>query len=202
LTGNGFPDLVDVDQSGLYQNIPGANFVNVDVYPNNGGYFASPPNSFPAGEGPNTGGYDVALGDFDGRHYANGKPILDLAVAETDGVGILMNDGSGGFGSPQINHGAFGYYVTVGDFTGNGKTDPLMTGGGAPGVLLGNGDGTFQIEQTISTDTSDAEKAVVGNFDGRHYANGLPILDVATIGGTGVNRGRLPRRRQARPGRR
>jgi hypothetical protein len=195
LTGNGFPDLVDVDQSGLYSNSFSPE--NVDVYHNNHIFGADfqgglgNPSSFRAGDTPDSGGYDVALGDFDGRHYVNGKPILDLAVAGNFGVSILMNDGpdfngNPTFGSPQ-DYGGGGFYVTVGDFTGNGKTDLLQTGGEPPIVLLGNGDGTFQTYQKISTDESWAGQAVVGDFDGRHYANGLPILDFATTGGLGVN---------------
>ena len=120
-------------------------------------------------------------------------------------------------------------YVKVGDFTGNGKLDLLVTGGDTE-LLLGNGDGTFQSYRSI--DRSLSGRPVVGDFDGRHYPNGRPILDFATIGGRGVNvfmnngdgtfrppvsyavglssqilprlhhRGRLQRRRQARPGRR
>ncbi|HKB40335.1 MAG TPA: VCBS repeat-containing protein, partial [Gemmataceae bacterium] len=135
-------------------------------------------------QGSQFGGYDVALGNFDGRHSATGKPILDIAVIGDFGLSVSMTGSRNG---PIIkNIGTIGTRLAVGDFTGNGNTDLLVTGFGVPGVLLGNGDGTFQNPQGISTDLS-AVMAVVGDFDGRHYSNGLPILDVATIGPTGIN---------------
>src|SRR5205807_3586886 len=94
------------------------------------------PSQFPAGDGSQAFvGTDVALGDFDGRDYANGKPVLDMAVAIQDQngflwVSILKNNGSGGnvsFGSPTI-YNTWGTDVTVGDFNGDGRDDVLTTG--------------------------------------------------------------------------
>jgi hypothetical protein len=83
----------------------------------------------------------IAVGDFDGRHYANGQPILDLAVTE---------EGNNNIG-----------YVSV---------------------LMGNGDGTFQAPQNIALGAYARPTSIaVGDFDGRHYANGQPILDLAVV---------------------
>ena len=195
LTGNGLPDVVDVDASAIHGN--GFANANVDVFDNfsdaivtgfGAGHGVVPTVDVAAGDGTQVfAGTDVALGDFDGRHYANGLPILDMAVAcktvPGDGhwVSILMNTGPAPtFASPTLyNDGATD--VTVGDFTGNGRDDLFLSGGfsnaGTPELMLSNADGTFQNFIDLGGDA--AGKAVVGDFDGRHYANGLPILDVA-----------------------
>jgi hypothetical protein len=98
----------------------------------------------------------VAVADVNG----DGKP--DLLVAHfcsgpinCDGlVGVLLGNGDGTF-QPAVTYSSGGQYasaVVVADVNGDGKPDMLVTTnvytcctpGGAVGVLLGNGDGTFQ----------------------------------------------------------
>jgi hypothetical protein len=176
LNGTGVSELVDADQYGLTHS---GYLASVDVWTPENGAFQSPDHvNLPLGL--SRGSNDVALGDFDGRHSATGKPILDIAVVGDRGLTVLMN--RDGYRSPISNTDVFPRsYLAVGDFTGNGNADLLVTGAGVPQVMLGNGDGSFQNPQGISTDGTYARRAVVGDFDGRHYANGLPILDVAVI---------------------
>ena len=70
--------------------------------------------------------------------YANGNPILDIALDCGDQVAVLLGNGDGTFQAPQT--------YTVGGVAGNGNLENDL---------------------------------VVGDFDGRTYANGLPVLDLA-----------------------
>ncbi|MGC2401858.1 MAG: FG-GAP-like repeat-containing protein [Acidobacteriaceae bacterium] len=86
----------------------------------------------------------VALGDFNGDGY------LDLATtsAPDNAVYILLNKGTAtpSFGSAtKIAMNTGPYYLTIGDFNRDGSTDIISANNGnsTVGVLLGNGNGTF-----------------------------------------------------------
>src|SRR5262245_55891004 len=201
LTGNGLPNVVAVDSANF--QFGGRPNADVDVYSEKPGLgFGNSLPSYVTTAGDHSDWFvatDVALGNFDGRHYANGKPVLDMAVAIQDQSGLLWvsilkntstTDSLGNttlsFGRPTI-YNTWGTNVTVGDFNGDGRDDVLMTGAGSPALLhLNNGDGTFQRAKDLGGDVS-GRGVVVGNFDGRHYQNGLPILDVAVVGGKGID---------------
>jgi FG-GAP-like repeat len=103
--------------------------------------------------------YDVGAPAAAGIAIAdvNGDGKLDLLVADETGVAVLLGNGDGTF-QTAVNYssGAFAAYsVAVGDVNGDGKPDLAVAnfcvddgcpydGGGGVGVLLGNGDGTFQ----------------------------------------------------------
>jgi hypothetical protein len=124
--------------------------------PMDGNHLFLPAMTYPSGEG---SPYSVAVADVNG----DGKP--DLLVANfcdnncsTGSVSVLLGDGDGTF-QPPVTYGSGGYgasSVAVADVNGDGKPDLVVTnwcpsscsgpqwGEGMVGVLLGNGDGTFQ----------------------------------------------------------
>jgi hypothetical protein len=138
LNGDGKPDIVTA-----------SGYLPVDIYVliGNGDGTFQPPVSYYSG-GP---GDFVAIADVNG----DGKP--DLVVANSSGagtVGVLLGNGDGTF-QPAVVYpsgGIYSSFAVVADVNGDGKPDILVanlyaTGGGfhdSVGVLLGNGDGTFQ----------------------------------------------------------
>jgi hypothetical protein len=116
------------------------------------------------------GGWDAysgAVADVNG----DGKPDVVVANFGT-GIGVLLGNGNGTFQSAlTTGAGSSPHSVAVGDFNGDGKPDLVVAnyinGGGRLGsvsVLLGNGDGTFQL---------------AGAYDsGGHFAISVAVADV------------------------
>jgi dienelactone hydrolase len=120
----------------------------------------------------------VAVGDF------NRDGQLDLAVANqgSDNVSVLLGNGDGTFRT-VVNYstgpGSFPRSVAVADLNGDGKLD-LVVGDSSSnnvGVLLGNGDGTFQAAANYGVGSSPVS-VVVGDFNG----DGKLDLAVASYG--------------------
>ena len=98
-----------------------------------------------------SGGVDptsIAVADVNG----DGKPDLLVVNGSNNTVGVLLGNGDGTFRSPVL-YDSGGYYpssIAVADVNGDGKLDIVVAnyenfaGTGIIGVLLGNGDGTFQ----------------------------------------------------------
>jgi len=111
----------------------------------------------------------VTVGDF------NRDGIDDLAIPHNPlepSLGlmdILLGNGDGTFRPGQnFTNGAYGSFVTIGDFNGDGSLDlawpqePRSTA-----ILLGNGDGTFQpISQRLDAGLGRPAASVVGDFNG------------------------------------
>src|ERR1700683_985214 len=136
----------------------------------------------------------------------NGDGKLDLIVANGGecstctggGVGVLLGNGDGTF-QPAAAYGSGGYpqnssyTVAVADVNGDGKPDLVVAdfcpnsyvnctdGGadGAVGVLLGNGDGTFQTAAVYDSGAPGALSPAVGDVTG----DGIPDVVVGNLCG-------------------
>jgi hypothetical protein len=124
----------------------------------------------------------LVAGDF--NH--DGHP--DLAVQNSNGqnVGILINDGTGGFLAPVTyplsTYNSYG--LATADLNGDGKLDlavPLYNGS-AIAILLGNGDGTFQAEPDLTTE-ANPEAVVIADLNG----DGKPDLAATTNSGQDID---------------
>jgi Big-like domain-containing protein/VCBS repeat protein/FG-GAP repeat protein len=137
----------------------------------------------------------------------NGDGKLDLVVANlckdqnscaSDSLGVLFGNGDGTF-QPAVTYDSGGYdnvinpcckayqahSVAVADVNGDGKLDLLVAntlsseGGfsGSVGVLLGNGDGTFQTVVAYDSGGWGADSLVVADVNG----DGKPDIVVANV---------------------
>lgn len=111
--------------------------------------------------------YDVALGDLD----ENGT--LDLVVARSGGgvssVGVALGNGDGTFGPPTYFAVAAGpWEVKLGDINDDGHLDavaPSLSGGGVS-VLLGLGNGAFQLPHGEFPTGSGPRGVSLGDLNG------------------------------------
>jgi hypothetical protein len=127
--------------------------------------------------------FSVAVADVNG----DGKPDLLVAnqnCGDCEGVvSVLLGNGDGTFQPLQTydsgGHNAFS--IAVADVNGDGKPDLLVANlctlcaNGVIGVLLGNGDGTFQAAQTYNSGGIGAHSVAVADVNG----DGKPDLLVA-----------------------
>ena len=112
----------------------------------------------------------------------NGDRNPDVLVANRDDsvAGVLLGAGDGTFQTVQTyaSGGYFPFSITAEDVNGDGKLDILVANGcvssnncatGAVGVLLGNGDGTFETAQIFGSGGHIADSIAVGDVsrDGR-----------------------------------
>jgi uncharacterized protein (TIGR03437 family) len=148
MDGDGILDLV-LDSKGL--NGAGIMFGKKD-----GTFAALIPIAGPANPGQANQCWDVAhVADLNG----DGKPDLVIRSNITDqssGVGIMLNQGSGSFGTPVLiaNAAPSFFSVVTADFAGDGKVDIGVFNGGSVAsplqIFLGNGDGSFQASPPVA----------------------------------------------------
>ncbi|MGA2694879.1 MAG: VCBS repeat-containing protein, partial [Terriglobales bacterium] len=113
---------------------------------------------------PNTLG-QFAIGDFDSNGTqdvaALSSPIPgnNLYIFRNNGFAVLSL-------SQTIPTPSTAVAIAKGDFNGDGNLDLLLaTGSSTYGVVLGNGDGTFQTPLYYPLDTSGASSILVGDFN-------------------------------------
>ncbi|MGH9453582.1 MAG: choice-of-anchor D domain-containing protein, partial [Terriglobia bacterium] len=113
--------------------------------------------------------FSIAAGDF--NHDSN----LDLAIADGEGVSVLLGNGNGTFQKAVTYTGTgFPISVAVADVDGDGNQDLAVVSSSSVAVLLGNGDGTFQPAITLTTGSTDLSTVAVGDVNG----DGKPDLAV------------------------
>jgi hypothetical protein len=184
VNGDGKPDLVLAD------------LCDIDCSPVNGGVV-----SVLLGNGDGTFQtavpHNVGQGDLDSVAVAdvNGDGVPDLVVANeaNSTVGVLLGKGDGTF-QQVVNYssgGAFPTSVAVADVNSDGKPDLLVANcdagqsntcvdvsvDGSVGVLLGNGNGTFQAAVAYDSGGSGAVSVAVADVNG----DGKPDLLVANF---------------------
>ena len=168
LDGDGLLDLI-----GTEENTPGFAWVML----RNPDKSFKHPVSYQVGAGPNS----VAVGDF------NHDGVLDLATVNVsdDSISVLLGNGDGTFQAqvvyPTGSSGDFPTGLVVADFNGDGNLDVARAAAAftaGTGILLGNGDGSFQPVQDAH---NSSYGLVTGDF------NGDGILDLAMgLNGTGT----------------
>ena len=173
VNGDGNPDLVTGNSCASSNNCTSG---TVAVLLGNGdGTFQAAVSYGSGGEATDS----VAIADVNG----DGKP--DLMVANqcvtssncTSGtVAVLIGNGDGTF-QPALSYGSGGqtaYSVAVGDINGDGKPDLIVANqcpssdncANTVGVLLGNGDGTFQSAVSYGAGGSQAASVAIGDING------------------------------------
>jgi hypothetical protein len=115
----------------------------------------------------------LAVGDF--NH--DGK--TDLIATTSGAIGVFLGNGDGTLQPPlQYSTGGFAQSLTAEDFNGDGKLDLVISRDdlGSMTVLLGNGDGSFRLDNVYVG--SGIHPAAVGDFnaDGKRdlvFAGGI-----------------------------
>jgi hypothetical protein len=183
--GDGNLDLAVAEQTGASSDV-------VILLGNGNGTFQAPA-GYSTGA---TSAASLALGDFN----RDGVPDLAVANGAADSVSILLGNGDGTFQTALIyaSGGTFANSVAVGDFNGDGAPDLAVVNGcasdttaagcsqsGSVAVLLGNGDGTFQLPVAYGSGGNSANFVTLADFDGDGNLD-LAVSNLAQSAGGGA----------------
>ena len=124
------------------------------------------------GQGPQA----IVTGNFNGDFDSNGKPRIDIAVANagSNKVSVLLNLGSASFASQQtviisstLDPAAAPRAIVSGDFNGDGVADLAVANALSQNVsvLIGIGDGSFRKPGAAAAATSSTAP-LLGDFNG------------------------------------
>ena len=161
VNGDGKPDLVTVNFSGAGGSI------NVLLGAGNGKFAAAV--SYPVTSG---SADSAAIGDF------NGDGKIDVIVASSAGLFLLLGNGDGTFQGAQLVSPSTAYTnLLCGDLDRDGKLDLVAIGNGNIVPFLGNGDGTFQQFQSPGAVPNPNGYSPVAITD----VNGDGIPDLVTL---------------------
>jgi hypothetical protein len=200
VNGDSNPDLL-VTTTCFSQNCTGAVAV---LLGNGNGTFQAPKIYSSGGYGANS---VVAL-DVNGDHK------LDLLVANAcvaanncggDGlIGVLLGKGNGTFQSAQTydSGGPFAISIKAADLNADGKADLIVANGcqyynacaagdGVVAILMGNGNGTFQVPQTYSSGANSPEAISVADVNGDGHFDVLVTNDCEVFSLCGLADGRV-----------
>jgi hypothetical protein len=182
LNGDGKPDLVVTN---LCDRSNGCTTGLVAVLLGNGnGTFQAAVGTSSGGSTPNS----IAVADVNG----DGKPDLVVANKGSNSVAVLFGNGDGTFQAavPYDSGGDLPISAAIADVNRDGKPDLVVTntcisasscpGFGSVGVLLGNGNGTFQSALTYDPGAYTLQGLAVADVNG----DGKPDLVVALSSGT------------------
>jgi hypothetical protein len=133
--------------------------------------------------------YSGAVADVNG----DGKPDILVANHGSSNVGVLLGNGDGTFQTAVTydSGGSSAQSVAVADVNGDGKPDIVAANycasgencnNGTAGVLLGNGDGTFQTAVTVGSGGSYPDSVAVADVNG----DGKPDIVMANFGSSNV----------------
>jgi hypothetical protein len=119
----------------------------------------------------------------------NGDGILDLVVGAGSGIAVLLGNGDGTLTQPvayEIGGLLTAFGVTIGDFNGDGYLDAALTTdfNSDVAIFLGNGDGTFQLPQTLWGTGLGDEMIISGQFHGQ---TGPGLEDIVVTSEDGVD---------------
>ena len=139
----------------------------VQIFLGNGDGTFTAGSSFPTDS--NSGSYPqgIVTGDF--NH--DGKVDLAVVNGNNQNVGILLGDGSGGFGAPTTYAlSSYAYEISAADLNGDGYLDlqVAMYGTSNVAIFLANSDntGTFQTETDVAFPVSGLETVTVADLNG------------------------------------
>jgi hypothetical protein len=155
--GNGLEDIVAANANGT-----------VTVLLSNGNGTFQAPKTLPVGAIP----AGVAVGDF------NGDGKLDIVTADRDGsVRVFAGNGMGSFQSPIITQLSGSLTsIAVGDLNSDHRQDLVVGTNTGLDSLLGQGNGSFQLKQTVSF------ARVIEGITFQQAVNSLALSDLRHIG--------------------